>query len=122
MDVYTLKYKNVMCTQVDWENKIFVFIYKKHVFKYHQKEHIDSCADTDHIKCVISEFLKEIEPVEDVIINSLDYINKAIKSIEDILDSEENADDKSYYEGVYDTYLRMLSYFSDEVIKNIKRK
>ena len=57
---YDLEYQDVICTGVDWENYEFIFSFKGKTFNYKQKGYISCSADTDHIRCVIEEFKKNL--------------------------------------------------------------
>lgn len=54
---YNLEYQEVLCTGVDWVNEAFEFEYKGEKYFYKQMQKYDCSADTDHIRCVIEEFL-----------------------------------------------------------------
>lgn len=60
---YNLEYHGVKCTAVDWQKKIFFFEYAERKFVYKQNGYIHSTADTDHIECVILQFLKSHEVI-----------------------------------------------------------
>ena len=61
MTKYDLEYKGVTCIAVDWEADppIFAFKYKGFSITYKQKRYISQSADTDHIRCVIEQFLED---------------------------------------------------------------
>lgn len=63
MDKYNFKYKGVICTAVDWESNPyqFFFLYHGEEYVFTQKRYISQSADTDHIKCVIEQFLESVE-------------------------------------------------------------
>lgn len=61
MTKYDLQYNNVKCTGVDWEKKIFCFEIAGKTYIHHQKKDISCNADTDHIRCVIDEFIEDIK-------------------------------------------------------------
>lgn len=63
MTKYDLEYKGVTCIAVDWEAEPykFVFKYKGFTIGYVQKRYISQSADTDHIRCVIEQFLEDYE-------------------------------------------------------------
>lgn len=58
---YDLHYNNVKCIGVDWENKIFHFEIAGKSYIHKQKGCISCSADTDHIRCVIDEFINDIK-------------------------------------------------------------
>lgn len=60
---YDLEYKGVICTEVNWESKIFYFRTNGEDYCFTQIEDNISCiADTDYIRCVIeSQFLPWLE-------------------------------------------------------------
>lgn len=58
---YDLEYKGVKCTGVDWENDIFFLTLAGEKHEYTPEEWISCSADTDHIRCVISEFVEKIK-------------------------------------------------------------
>lgn len=64
MDKYNLEYKGVICTGADWEKDPYEFelTYKGKVYLYKQKRYISQSADTDHIRCVIKQFLEDVPP------------------------------------------------------------
>lgn len=57
---YDLKYKDVTCTGVDWENLEFYLLFKGKEYKYRQKGDISCSADTDHIRYLIEEFKNDL--------------------------------------------------------------
>ena len=61
MTKYDLEYKGVTCIAADWEAEPykFVFKYKGFTIGYVQKRCISQSADTDHIRCVIEQFLED---------------------------------------------------------------
>ena len=58
-NAYHLLYKGVLCTAVDWDKrpKQFVFVINNKSYIHDQLGEYDCSADTDHIRCVIEEFL-----------------------------------------------------------------
>lgn len=80
MTKYDLEYKGVKCTGADWEadpNK-FSLIYKGRQYLYEQKRFISQSADTDHIRCVINQFLED-DVVGDVQKSLHDWVKEAYK-------------------------------------------
>lgn len=67
---YDLEYKNVVCTAVNWETKVFYFTIDKKEYKFLQKEYVDCNSDTDHIRYVIEyqflPWLKEYNMQEEI--------------------------------------------------------
>ena len=63
MTKYDLEYKGVTCIAAEWEAEPprFVFKYKGFTIGYVQKRYISQSADTDHIRCVIEQFLEDYE-------------------------------------------------------------
>lgn len=59
---YNLEYKGVLCTHADWDAKPYKFylVYNGKEYVYTQKRYISQSADTDHIRCVIEQFLEDI--------------------------------------------------------------
>ncbi len=55
---YQLRYKGVTCIAVNWKTKQFVFRYKGKIFTHTDKRYYACSADTDHIRCVISNIDK----------------------------------------------------------------
>lgn len=70
IDKYDLEYKNVTCTGVQWETKVFYFTIDKKEYKFLQKEYVDCNSDTDHIRYVIEyqflPWLKEHNMQEEI--------------------------------------------------------
>ena len=58
---YDLEYKGVKCTGVNWEDDIFYLTVAKTEYVYTPTEWISCSADTDHIRCVINEFIEDIK-------------------------------------------------------------
>ena len=116
MDNYELTYKDVLCRKVDWSTETFVFVYKGFTFKYVQKYPVKTSADTDHIRCVISEFLKTISDVEDIIFQTLNFVDKRIEKLEDLSYNEEDDENRNYYSGQLTAYLQLKSYITDELV------
>lgn len=56
---YALTYKDITCIGVDWEKQVFVFLINGIEHLYKQQEEISCSADTDHIRCVIEEFIEK---------------------------------------------------------------
>lgn len=54
---YSLTFKEVTCIGVDWEKKVFIFLINGIEYIHEQKEDFSCSADTDHIRCVIDEFI-----------------------------------------------------------------
>lgn len=69
MTKYNLEHKGVTCTAVDWESHPykFVFLYNGKEFIFEQKRYISQSADTDHIRCVIEQFLEDYGDVIQVV-------------------------------------------------------
>lgn len=63
MTEYTLEYKGVICIGADWENDEFDLVYKGKTYRFKQKRYISQSADTDHIRCVINQFLEDVPPI-----------------------------------------------------------
>lgn len=63
MTNYDLEYRGVVCIAADWESTPykFVFLYKGHTYIFEQKRDIRQNADTDHIRCVIEQFLEDVD-------------------------------------------------------------
>ncbi len=63
MTNYDLEYRGVTCIAADWETTPykFTFLYKGHTYLFEQKREIWRNADTDHIRCVIEQFLEDID-------------------------------------------------------------
>lgn len=62
MTNYHLTYRGVTCIDADWESTPykFIFLYKGHIYYFAQKREIWRNADTDHIRCVIDQFLEDV--------------------------------------------------------------
>lgn len=58
---YDLEYKGVTCIGADWENDTFLLVYNRKSYIFKQKRRISQSADTDHIRCVINQFLEDAE-------------------------------------------------------------
>ena len=58
MTEYNLRYRDVTCLAVDWENDVFVLDYADRVYNFKPIRYISQSADTDHIRCVIDQFLE----------------------------------------------------------------
>lgn len=60
---YDLTHKDILCVAVDWNSEpkrfVLVDLKKNEACLYHQVEEHDCSADTDHIRCVINEFLEK---------------------------------------------------------------
>ena len=56
---YNLKFKGVTCLAVDWESETFVLDYRDKVYNFKPIRYISQTADSDHIRCVIDQFLEE---------------------------------------------------------------
>ena len=56
-----LVYKEVTCIGADWENDTFLLVYNRKSYIFKQKRRISQSADTDHIRCVINQFLEDKE-------------------------------------------------------------
>lgn len=63
MTNYNLTYRGVTCIAADWESTPykFAFLYKGHTYLFEQKREIRQNADTDHIRCVIEQFLEDVD-------------------------------------------------------------
>lgn len=63
MTKYNIEHKGVTCTAANWEAEPFKFvlIYNGCPYVYEQKRYISQSADTDHIRCVIEQFLEDVE-------------------------------------------------------------
>lgn len=105
-DKYNYEYKEVKCTQVDWEKDTFEFEYKKHTFKYKCKRYVSQSSDLDHIAVVIGIFLEELrKDSEDKIISLLDYLEGQLNAMESIMSENEETD--LYIEGQYYAYISL---------------
>lgn len=58
---YDLEYKGVKCTGVNWEEDVFFLILAGENYEYTPEEWISCSADTDHIRCVIEEFIEKFK-------------------------------------------------------------
>ena len=58
---YDLEYKGVKCTGVNWEDDVFYLTLAGKEYTYTPEEWISCSADTDHIRCVIEEFIEKIK-------------------------------------------------------------
>lgn len=72
MDKYDLRYKNILCTCVDWENRIFHFKVDNHIYHFKYSYPLEYTADTDMIRHVINVFRRylkngEVKPAKDEI-------------------------------------------------------
>lgn len=59
IDVYSIEHKGITCTGVDWTDSPsrFFFSIGPFQFVYKQNGQYNCKADTDHIRCVIDEFI-----------------------------------------------------------------
>lgn len=105
-DKYDFEYKEVKCTQVDWEKDLFEFEYKKHTFKYKCKRYVSQSSDLDHIAVVIGIFLEELrKDSEDKIISLLNYLEERLNAMESIMSENEETD--LYIEGQYYAFIAL---------------
>lgn len=106
MSEYNIKHNDVHCISVDWDKKIFTFIYKKHMFTYKQEMEVSSTADTDHIRVVIDMFLLNLKKnSEEKLFGALNYIEKTMIGLEEAM--SENEEDSDYFEGKYQALYEM---------------
>ena len=100
MSEYNIKHNDVHCISVDWDKKIFTFIYKKHMITYKQEMEVSCTADTDHIRVVIDMFLLNLKKnSETKLFEALNYIEKTMTGLEEAMG--ENEEDTDYFEGKY---------------------
>lgn len=83
MTNYELEYRGVVCIAAYWETTPykFAFFYNERIYMFEQKRDIRQCADTDHIRCAIDQFLEDVG-CDTIICNAKKRKNK--------LESEEN--------------------------------
>lgn len=63
MTNYELEYRGVVCIAAYWETTPykFAFFYNERIYMFEQKRDIRQCADTDHIRCAIEQFLEDVD-------------------------------------------------------------
>lgn len=109
IDKYDLEYKNVTCTGVQWETKVFYFTIDKKEYKFLQKEYVDCNSDTDHIRYVIEyqflPWLKEHNMQEEIARLTAEN-DKLRAKLENAVELKAEVGDKLYmpwvYDGIYD--------------------
>lgn len=65
LDKYNLEHKGVVCRTVDWEADEFTLEYIGRTYIFKPIRYISQSADTDHIRCVINQFLEKYDEVSD---------------------------------------------------------
>ena len=100
MKEYNITYKEVKCTNVDWDKNIFTFEYRGHTFKYQCTLYVKRENENKHIADVIDIFRDTMNRKgEDKIINILDYIEERLCGLEEAFTESEDVDE--YLEGSY---------------------
>ena len=84
MTKYDLEYKGVTCIGADWETDQFLLIYNGCQYLYVQKRYISQSADTDHIRCVIDQFLEDVQSQNNSFASALAYLQEHFEKLGDI--------------------------------------
>lgn len=98
-------YREVVCTDVDWENRIFDFEFRGYMLKYHHRNEYpkEDMTDAERICHVIDEFLAKVYiGVYYKNLKTLEFIDKSICEI----DGEEN----DYDDGKHEAFWQVKQY------------